>query len=284
MSARVAVVAGSTRGIGLALVKALAAHWTPNDHVYLTARKTDDGIRVLETVATSGATVDWLPFDLTDATSPQSLAATLVARHGGIDVSVMNGGFAPAHDAPPERDARPMIQTNNHGSLHYLNAMLPAMRDNGHLVIIASGLGLLKNLPEHLRPRFDTHTQSPEDIDRAMDDDVADAEAGRLDTVGWPAWINIPSKVGQVAVTRAFARRYAERADRKPGLLINAACPGLTLTDATASLMDNVFRGRSAQTPEQAAEHLLWLVTQPQGAAEPYGELVQTRRVLPFGD
>jgi NAD(P)-dependent dehydrogenase (short-subunit alcohol dehydrogenase family) len=37
--ARVAVIAGGTRGIGLALVAALARAWAPPDVVYLTARK-----------------------------------------------------------------------------------------------------------------------------------------------------------------------------------------------------------------------------------------------------
>jgi NAD(P)-dependent dehydrogenase (short-subunit alcohol dehydrogenase family) len=38
-NARVAVIAGGTRGIGLAVVAALARAWAPGDIVYLTARK-----------------------------------------------------------------------------------------------------------------------------------------------------------------------------------------------------------------------------------------------------
>jgi carbonyl reductase 1 len=190
----------------------------------------------------------------------------------------------PAHDAPPERDARPMIEANNHGALRFLQAFAPVLRPNARLVVIASGFGLLKNLPEHLRARFDTHANTPDAIDRTMDDYVAAAEAQRLDAEGWPAWINIPSKIGQVAVTRSFARRHAADPARQPGVLINAACPGLTLTDATVGLMDNVFKGRPAQTPEEAAAHLLWLVTLPAGTETPHGELVQQRRILRYGD
>lgn len=48
--------------------------------------------------------------------------------------------------------------------------------------------------------------------------------------------------------------------------------------------MDTVFKGRSAQTPDEAAGDLLWLITLPPGTTAPYGELVQHRKVLPFGD
>jgi NAD(P)-dependent dehydrogenase (short-subunit alcohol dehydrogenase family) len=281
---RIALIAGATRGIGVAFVRALAQAWSPQDIVYLTARNPADGARVASSLGQGGARVDWLPYDMTDPEGARTLAHTLMERHGGVDVAVFNGGFAPAHDAPPERDARPMIEANNHGALRFLRAMAPILRPDARLLVTASGLGLLKNLPDNLRPRFDTHRNDADAIDREMDNYVAAAEAHRLDAEGWPRWINIPSKVGQVAMTRAFARAYAADPARKPGVLINAVCPGLTLTDATAGLMDNVFKGRPVQTPEEAAVDLVWLVTLPPGTREPYGELVQKRRVLPFGD
>lgn len=284
MSGRVGLIGGGTRGIGFALTRALAMHWDVGDTVYLTARRADDGERALRSMRDAVAKIDWLPLDLTDGEGPARLTTTLRDRHGGVDVAILNGAFAPAHDAPPERDARLMIETNNHGSLRFLRAFAPVLRENARMAITASGFGLLKNVSEHLRPLFDTNLHSAEEIDAAMDRYVNAAESGRLTEEGWPSWINIPSKVGQAAVTRAFAKAYAKSADRKTGVLINAVCPGLTLTDATAGLMDNVFKGRTAQTPDEAASHILWLLTLPTGTREPFGELVQQRKVLPFGD
>lgn len=281
---RIALVAGGTRGIGLALVSALADHWSDVDTVYLTGRRAGDAERALSHIGWRNARIDWLPLDLAEADGPARIAATLADRHGGIDVAIMNGAFAPTHDAPPERDARIMIETNNHGALRFLRAMVPILRENGRLAVTASGFGLLKNMPDNLKPLFDTRVRSVDEIDATMDDYVAAAEAGRLAAEGWPAWINIPSKVGQVAVTRAFAKAYRQSSDARDGVLINAVCPGLTLTDATVGLMDNVFKGRAAQTPEEAASHLLWLLTLPAQTKEPFGELVQQRRILPFGD
>lgn len=281
---KVALIAGGTRGIGHALVGALAKCWSGDNIVYLTARRAEDGARAVSQIGGHQAKVDWLPLDLSDLEGSARLATTLADRHHGIDVALMNGAFAPAHDAPPARDARMMIDTNNHGSLRFLRAFAPLLRDNARMAITASGFGLLKNLPDSLKPLFDTRNRTADDIDATMDDYVFAAENGRLEAEGWPAWINIPSKIGQVAVTRAFAKAYANSADRKPGVLINAVCPGLTLTDATVELMDNVFKGRKAQTPDEAASHLLWLLTLPPGTVQPFGELVQQRNVLPFGD
>ena len=53
--------------------------------------------------------------------------------------------------------------------------------------------------------------------------------------------MNVPSKIGQVATTRSFARRYANDSARRSGVLINALCPGLTRTEATAPFKDTVF-------------------------------------------
>jgi NAD(P)-dependent dehydrogenase (short-subunit alcohol dehydrogenase family) len=284
MADRVAVIAGATRGIGFALVRALAQAWARADTIYLTARRAADGAAAVERLGIEGLHVRWLPFDLTDPAGAAALATAVRERHGGLDVAVLNGAYAPRADLPAAAEARVMIEANNHGSLRFLRAMAPLLRDHARLVIVASAFGTLESLPASLRPRFDTTAQGPDEIDAAMDAYVAAAEAGTAEREGWPAWVNIPSKVGQVAVTRAFARQYALDPARPDGVLINAACPGLTLTDATRDLMDTVFRGRTAQTPEEAARDLLWLITLPPGASAPRGELVQHRLVLPFGD
>jgi len=37
-----------------------------------------------------------------------------------------------------------------------------------------------------------------------------------------------------------------------------------------------------AQSPDEAAEDVIWLATLPKGTPAPYGELVQHKQVLPF--
>lgn len=275
-----ALIAGATRGIGLALVEALGRAWAGRGMVYLTARRAADGEAEVKRLTGLGLRVGWLPYDMAETAGANHLAAELKRRHGGLDIAVLNGGYAPRGGVSTPAEAEAMIAANNHGSLRFLRAMAPLMRDNGRLIVVASAMGRLANLPANLHPLFDTTRRTPAEIDLAMDGYVAAMKAGTAAAEGWPDWVNIPSKIGQVAVTRAFARQFgAER-----GILINAACPGLTLTDATRDLMDTVFKGRDAQTPEQAAADLLWLATLPPGTAAPHGQLVQHRQVLAFGD
>eukprot|EP01042_Synura_sphagnicola_P018980 gene18980-24007_t len=87
----VGVILGGTRGIGRALVAALAQHWRARACVYLTARREADGARVVHDLAQLGVKVGALPFDLADPESPAALAAMIEARHSGVDAVVQNG-------------------------------------------------------------------------------------------------------------------------------------------------------------------------------------------------
>ena len=284
MNEKVGVILGGTQGIGRALVAALARRWGRNAFVYLTARREADGAKVVQDLARAGVTVGALPFDLADLESPAALAAMIQARHGGVDVVVQNGAYMPRAGVSAAEDARPMIASNSHGTLRVLRAFLPLLRANGRMVVVASSLGVLAKLPEPLRTRFDTRKGDPDAINAVMDNYVDAVEAGVAAAEGWPDWVNIPSKVGQVAVTRAFAFQARAMGALPRGGLINIANPGVTLTDATRDFMGTVFRAEDAQTPEDAAKGLLDLATLPDGTTEPFAELVEKGRVIPFGD
>jgi hypothetical protein len=73
------------------------------------------------------------------------------------------------------------------------------------LLVVASDFGTLTNLPQPLHGRFDTDVMSLDEVDATMlawRDAVVDGTAG---DEGWPEWINIPSKIGQVAAVRVLA-------------------------------------------------------------------------------
>ena len=284
MNEKVGVILGGTRGIGRALVAALAQRWGASAHVYLTARHAADGARVVHELKQAGVAVAALPFDLADPQSPAALAAMIQARHGGVDVVVQNGAYMPRAGVSAAEDARPMIASNSHGTLRVLRAFLPLLRANGRMVVVASSLGVLAKLPDPLRTRFDTRKGDPDAINAVMDNYVDAVEAGVAAAEGWPDWVNIPSKVGQVAVTRAFAFQARAVGALPKGALINIANPGVTLTDATRDFMGTVFRAEDAQTPEVAAKGLLHLATLPDGTTEPFAELVEKGRIVPFGD
>lgn len=102
--------------------------------------------------------------------------------------------------------------------------------------------------------------------------------ARRAEAEGFGTWLNIPSKVAQVAAVRAVAatRRAADLAE---GRLLVALCPGLIDTAASRPWFADMS---SAQTPAQAAAWPVELAVG--GSFDPsfYGELVQFGRVVPW--
>jgi NAD(P)-dependent dehydrogenase (short-subunit alcohol dehydrogenase family) len=140
-----------------------------------------------------------------------------------------------------------------------------------------NNLGTLRSLPASLHGRFDTETMSLDDVDAAMLAWRDAVIAGTAAAEGWPDWINIPSKVGQVAAVRVLARERRER-DEVDGTLVAAVCPGLVDTAASRPWFENMAE---AQTPEDAAAALLRLALGPV-RPETYGELVQFGEVRPW--
>jgi len=171
---------------------------------------------------------------------------------------------------------RVLVNTNNHGNRRMLVHFLPLLRKNGRFVTVASSFGSLRHLHPELHSLFDVERQSLDDIERVMDGYVDAVESGRATGEGWPPWINIPSKIGQVASARIAARDVAEQRP-SDGILVNAACPGLVDTAASRPWFSNMS---VAQSPDAAATDVAWLALLPEGTLSPHGELVQFRKVL----
>ncbi len=275
-----AFVSGANRGVGLGLVRALCRHFEAGATVYLGSRSSDAGEQAARALAQEGLAAEPVRFDLTDPATHEALARRIADR-GGLDILVLNGAYAPRPDAPAKDQVRDMIAVNNHGNLAALRTLAPLLRENARVLVVASGFGTLDNLPEAVRARLGRPNATPDEIEAVMDDYVEAVEAGREAEEGWPEWINLPSKVAQVATTRAFVRDFDARPERPAGVLINAVCPGWTDTDAARPYLADM-PDIEAQTPDEAAVDLLWLATLPAGEARPHGELVQHRKILDF--
>lgn len=269
---KVALVTGANQGLGYALVKGLAARFGPTDRVYLTARDPAKGAAALKSLNGAVPHVVVERLDVTDDANVAALAREIERRHGGIDVVISNAAARIAAGVPPGKQVRPFIETNNHGTTRMLRRFQPILKPDARFVVVASSFGRLTHLPEHLHPNFDVAAASLEDIDAVMKRYVAAVEAGTAAEEGWPDWINVPSKIGQVAAAKIAAR---DRPD--DGILINAACPGLIDTEASRPWFDDMS---DAQSPDEAAVDVLWLALHPGGADAPQGELVQFRKVL----
>jgi carbonyl reductase 1 len=276
-AARTALVTGANQGLGRALVEGLAAGLGPEDRVLLTGR---DAGRVAEAAAAvaagpARARVEGRVLDVRDGDAIAALAAEL----GAVDIVFSNATarMSPAADPADEVDA--VAETSNLATTRMLRAFAPRLRRGGRLIVVASALGTLDKLDARVAGRFASAAE--ESLD-AVDALVAQwrraVHGGRAEDEGFGMWLNIPSKVAQVAAVRAVARerRAGDLAARR---LVMALCPGLIDTGASRPWFADMSR---AQTPAEAAAWPVALALASEFDAAFYGELVQFGAVLPW--
>jgi carbonyl reductase 1 len=274
---RIALVTGANQGLGRALVEGLAAGLGPQDLVLLTGR---DPARVRTAAATVAAgpvtaRVEGRVLDVRHGDAIETLAAEL----GVVDIVFSNATARMSPDADPAVEVDAVAETNNLASTRMLRAFAPRLREGGRLIVVASALGTLDKLDERVSGRFARAAEG--DLD-AVDDLVTDWREAvhdrRAEAEGYGAWLNIPSKVAQVAAVRALAReRRAE--DLDANRLIMALCPGLIDTDASRPWFADMSE---AQTPDRAAAWPVALALSAGFDPSFYGELVQFGKVLPW--
>lgn len=143
--ARVALVTGSTSGIGLGVAEALAADGcdvvlnsftdTASDHELASALAARYGVKAA-----------YVRADMADPAQCRALVAQAADTLGGLDILVNNAGIqhvAPVDQFPPQQWDR-IIAINLSSAFHTIAAALPLMRRSGagRIVNIASAHGL----------------------------------------------------------------------------------------------------------------------------------------------
>jgi NAD(P)-dependent dehydrogenase (short-subunit alcohol dehydrogenase family) len=274
---RTALVTGANQGLGRALAEGLAARMAPRDLILLTGRDPERIHTAAAEVAAgpAAAQVQGRVLDVRDADAIAALAQEL----GEVDIVFSSATARMSPDADPADEVDAVAETSNLATTSFLRAFAPRIRPGGRLVIVASALGTLDKLDERIAGRFADAAEA--DLD-AVDELVADwrdaVHDGRADQEGYGRWLNIPSKVAQVAAVRALAReRRAE--DVAHGRLLMALCPGLIDTDASRPWFDDMS---AAQTPARAASWPVELALAPEFDPAFYGELVQFGKILPW--
>jgi len=271
---QVAVVTGANQGLGYALVEGLCRALAPDDIVYLTARDAARGDEAIASLRAHGLAPRLGVLDVDVPDSIERFAAMLGREHGGVDLVISNAARRMDPAVPPASQVRAFVTTNNLGTTRVIEHFGPLLCDGARLLVVASSFGRLRHLAEPLHARFD-QAESLAAIDAVMLAYADAVERGAAAAEGWPEWINVASKVGQVAAVRVFARTMRDEAERR-GLVIDAVCPGLVDTAASRPWFSDMS---AAQTPAAAAADVVWLATAPR-AEVPYGELVRHRAVL----
>ena len=258
--ARVAVVTGSNKGIGLEIVKRLCKEF--DGDVYLTARDAANGLKAVAKLEEEGLHPKFHQLDITSQDSVENLKQYLVKTHGGLDVLVNNAGIAYTMDstAPFSEQASVTVANNFTGTLRVTKALFPLIRPHGRIVNVSSTSGELSILQEHLQKRFSDPNLTEEALVSLMDQFVKDVQDGHHTERGWPNTAYGTSKVGMTALTKVNAREAARLG--KEDVLVNACCPGWCQTDMSSH--------SGPLTAAQGAETPVYLALLP--PASPNGE------------
>ena len=208
---RVAIVTGSNKGIGLAIVRGMCRQF--KGEVYLTSRNTSLGQEAVKLLEAEGLRPKYHQLDITSEDSIARLAVFMMEKYGGVDVLINNAGMAykKASTAPALEQATVTLATNFTGTLHMMRAFCPLMKPHGRIVNVSSMAGLLSRLTQQsLRDRFSSPSLTEKELVALMKEFVENVRAGKHQEKGWGNSFYCVSKVGVTAMTKVFAREVAQ--------------------------------------------------------------------------
>ncbi|MCU0649840.1 MAG: 3-oxoacyl-[acyl-carrier-protein] reductase [Gemmatimonadaceae bacterium] len=206
LTGRVALVTGSTRGIGRAIADALAA---AGAHVAITGRNADQAQAVASEIAASsreGQRIEGFGADLSDAAQAADLVARVEQAFGQVDILVNNAGLTRDNllMRMKDEDWSAVIDANLRAAFITCRAATRGMmkRRWGRIINIASVVGLMGN-------------------------------KGQANYAA--------SKAGLIGLTKSVAKELGSR-----NVLANVVAPGFIETDMTAALPADVRSAMSS--------------------------------------
>ncbi|MGQ4481863.1 SDR family NAD(P)-dependent oxidoreductase [Streptomyces sp. SAS_276] len=276
-ASRIALVTGSNQGLGRALVEGLAARLGPADLVLLTGRDqgrvTDAAQEVANLPGTRGR-VEGRVLDVTDTDAIADLATDLQRQYGGVDIVISNAVTRMLPGESQTARADEFIDVSNTATHAMLRSFGPVLRPGGRFLVVASSLGTLGHLDPALHHLFDG--ASLDQVEYAVESWRSAVHHGTTAEAGWPLWLNVPSKVAQVAAVRAVAAERREH-DLATGTLVASVCPGMVDTATSRPWFSDFSQ---AQSPAEAAAAVLDLVFSEHVDPTHYGELVRFGKAL----
>ncbi|MCX4616813.1 MULTISPECIES: SDR family oxidoreductase [Streptomyces] len=280
-ASRIALVTGANQGLGRALAEGLAARMDPEDLVLLTGRshqRVSDAAREVAQLPGTRSHVRGQVLDVTDTDDIARLADELRARHGGVDVVLSNAVTRLLPEESQAERADEFIDVSNTATHAILRSFGPVLRPGGRLIVVASSLGTLGHLDPRLHHLFEG--ASLDQVEYAVESWRSAIHNRTAEEAGWPRWLNVPSKVAQVAAVRAVAAERRER-DLADGTLIASVCPGMVDTATSRPWFSDFSQ---AQSPSEAARAVLDLVFTEHVDPALYGELIRFGKALPWHD
>lgn len=278
---KVAVVTGSNKGIGFAIVRGLCKQFEGN--VYLTSRDESLGKAAVAKLEEEGLKPRFHQLDIDNPQSTENLKQFLLENYGGLDLLVNNAGVLHKQDTqiPFSQVAEDTLRTNYWSTLHVSEVLFPILRPHARVVHVSSTMSLmtLEKCSPELQKRLKS-VSNFEELNALMNEFQAGAKAGNPDSYGWPkslfslsATAYGVSKIGVTLMARIHQEQFDEDGTRDD-VIVNACCPGYVKTDMTD------FKG--FKTVEEGADTPLFVALLPPGATSPKGKFISEREVKEF--
>jgi NAD(P)-dependent dehydrogenase (short-subunit alcohol dehydrogenase family) len=142
---KLAIVTGSTYGIGESIAKVLADEGAIS---IITGRTAEEGERVAEEIRSAGGVAEYYPLDVTDEKRVAEVVRAVYEKHGKINVLVNNAGIAgpnkPIHEYTREEWER-VFDVNVTGAFLCSKYVVPFMKKSGggSIIYISSIYGIV---------------------------------------------------------------------------------------------------------------------------------------------
>ncbi|KAL1022325.1 hypothetical protein UPYG_G00025170 [Umbra pygmaea] len=269
---KVAVVTGSNKGIGFAIVRSLCKQY--DGDVYLCSRDVDRGTEAVKILNSEGLKPLFHQLDINKSESVRLARDFFKEKYGGVDVLINNAGiaFKVADTTPFGTQAEETLKTNFFCTRDMCNEFLPIIKPGGRMVNVSSmmsSIALNRCSPE-LQARFRSTDITEEELVGLMERFVREAQAGSHSQGGWPNTAYGTSKLGLTVLSRIHARKLRQQRSSDK-ILLNACCPGYVRTDMTGP--------NATKSPDEGAITPVYLALLPAGAEEPHGEFVSEKTV-----
>jgi NAD(P)-dependent dehydrogenase (short-subunit alcohol dehydrogenase family) len=142
---KVAIVTGSTYGIGEAIAKVLAEEGATS---IITGRSEDKGRKVAEEIKSAGGRAEYYPLDVTDEGQVEEVVKVVFEKYGRIDILVNNAGISgpnkPTHEYTKE-EWEHVFDVNVTGAFLCTKTVIPYMKagGGGDVIYISSIYGIV---------------------------------------------------------------------------------------------------------------------------------------------
>nr|XP_034299050.1 carbonyl reductase [NADPH] 1 [Crassostrea gigas] len=275
MSKKVAVVTGSNKGIGYAIVRGLCKQFEGD--VYLTARKEELGQEAIKSLNSEELYPKFHQLDITDQASIDRMRDFLKNTYGGLDILVNNAGIAYKQDSivPFAERAEVTIKTNYQGTLDLCNALFPLLRPHARVVNVSSiASNAIKKCSKEIQAKFLNFTITVDELTNLMNDFIQAAKNGDNESKGYPSSAYGMSKVGVSVLSEIQHRQLS--VDPREDILVNACCPGYVNTDMT------LHKGH--KTIDQGADTPLYLALLPPETKSPPGKFLLDREIKKWNE